>query len=260
MRFGVCAPVGAAGALASAGYDYIELNVAVDLIPDDDDAAWSEKRQAIEAMALPVEVLNSFVRTGKIVGPEADPDRLKRYVDCALERARTVGASRIIFGSAGARNVPEGYPRDRAMDEIRHFLRLSADASDRTGVVVCIEPLEKGESNILNLVSEGAALAREIGRPGVRNLADTWHMECENEPLQAIVDSMDVLAHVHTADSRRDAPGTGSYDHAAMFRALRAAGYDARVSIEGNLPQEPEAFAEQVARSLAHLKTAYESA
>jgi sugar phosphate isomerase/epimerase len=257
VRFGVCAGIEAARPLAEAGYDYIELSVAGDLIPDEDTSDWAEKRRAIEAMPLQPEAFNSFVRTGKIVGPEADPDRLRRYVQTALERAAQVGGAILVFGSGGARQVPDGFPRAEAQRQIRDFLGWCADASDRTGVVVVIEPLQRGETNILHRVREGAALAREIGRPGVRNLADTFHMEMEDEPLSAIVESADVLAHAHTADTGRFAPGTGSYDHVALFRALRVAGYDARLSIECDWQEQ---FRERIGPALRHLQAAYAAA
>ncbi len=254
MRFGVCAGSETAGQLAAAGYDYIELSVAGDLIPDEDAGAWNEKRRALETLPLRAEAFNSFVRTGKIVGPDADFDRLRRYVTTALERAAQIGGKIIVFGSGGARNLPDGFPRETALRQLRDFLALCADASDTTGVIVAIEPLQRAESNVINLVSEGAELAREVGRPGVKNLADTFHMEREGEPVSAIVASADVLVHTHTADTDRNAPGTGTYDHTAFFRALRAARYDAHLSIECGWQGR---FAEQIGPALAHLKAAH---
>jgi Sugar phosphate isomerases/epimerases len=256
MRFGVCAGIEKAPLVAGAGYDYIELSVAGDLVPEESEAAWTEKRRAIEAMPLPVEAFNSFVRKGKITGPEADFARLKRYVDVATERAAQVGGKILVFGSGGARNVPEGFPREQAEQQIVSFLNLCADASERTGVVVVIEPLNRTESNILNTVAEGAEYVRKVARPGVRNLADTYHMEHDGEPLQAITKFAEVLAHTHTADTDRRAPGTGIYDHVALFRALRDARYDARLSIECGW----EDFAAQVGPALEHLKKAHAEA
>ena len=207
----------------------LNLSVAGDLIPDEDEAAWAEKRRVLEAMPLIPEAFNSFVRTGKITGPEADFDRLERYVNTALARAAQVGGKIIVFGSGGARNVPDDFSREQAQEQLVRFLNLCADASEKTGVVVVIEPLNKLESNIFNTVSEGADYVRRVNRPGVRNLADTYHMEKDDEPLSAIVQSADVLAHTHTADTNRRAPATGTYDHQAFFRACREAGYDARV-------------------------------
>lgn len=253
MRFGVCARIEDAGVLAHEGYDYMELSVAGDLMPDAGDAAWAEKRRAIEAMPLRPEAFNSFVRAGKIVGPEADTEYLRRYVDTALTRAAQVGGSIIVFGSGGARAIPEGFPLAEAERQLSEFLTLCADASDRTGVVVAIEPLHRGECNFVNLVSEGAQWARRINRPGVQNLADTFHIERENEPIAAIVGSADVLAHTHTADTGRFAPGTGVYDHVALFQTLHAANYDARLSIECTWRD----FRAEVGPALDHLRNAY---
>ncbi len=256
MRFGVCAGMDKAEAIAQAGWDYLELSVAGDLTPDEDNAVWAETRRKIAALPLPVEAFNSFVRKGKIVGPDADGAYLKRYVDTALARAADVGGKIIVFGSGGARQVPDGWGRERAEAQLVEFLNLCADASEKTGVVVAIEPLNLTESNILNTVGEGAALARRVGRSGVRNLADSYHMEKDNDPLFAIVDSADVLAHTHTADTGRFAPATGVYDHTALFRALRAANYDARMSIECSFHD----FGAEIGPALAHLKRAYAEA
>ncbi len=251
MKFGVCARVEKSELVKAAGFDYIELSVAGDLMPEIEEAEWDRHRWLIEAMPLLPESFNSFIRSGKITGPEADTERLKKYVKTALRRASLVGGSIIVFGSNTARNIPDGFPRERALQQIEEFLIMCADESDQTGVKVAIEPLHSGESNIINLVSEGAEIARKINRMGVQNLADTFHMEKENEPVSAIVDSADVLAHVHTADTDRFAPGIGLYDHPALFRALRDAGYDDRLSIECDWQDK---FDENIMSSLQHLK------
>ncbi|GAB4468467.1 MAG: hypothetical protein OHK0029_40860 [Armatimonadaceae bacterium] len=256
MKFGVCTGIDKAPMLSDAGYDYIELSVAGDLMPDSDDSEWAEKRKAIEAMPLRPESFNSFVRIGKIVGPEADFARLERYAHTAAARAALVGGKVLVFGSGGARRIPDDYSREQAEADVLRFLNYCADAYEKTGVVVVIEPLNRDECNFINSVSEGAELVQRVNRPGVRNLADTYHMEKDGEPLTAIVASGPVLAHCHTADSGRNAPGTGTYDHVAMFRAFREAGYDARLSIECRWND----FAAELAPALEHLRKAHTAA
>ena len=256
MRFGVCAGTDKAEILTAAGYDFIELSVAEDVMGVED-AEWLHARRRLLALPLPPETFNSFVRTGKIVGPDVDFDGLTRYVQTALARAADIGGKIIVFGSGGARNVPEGFLVETAKRQMGDFLNLCADVSEQTGVVVAIEPLRRAESNIINRVSEGAEWARQIGRSGVRNLGDTYHMEQEGETLTALVKSRDVLAHVHVADDKRLAPGTGSYDYVSLFGVLRDAGYDARVSIECGFGAD---FAGEVTHALAHLRTAYDAA
>ena len=257
MRFGVCTGSDKAPAVAAAGWDYLELGAASELIPEADEATWAAKRAQLLALPLVPEAFNLFVpRHLRITGPEADFAGLERYVPTALARAAEVGGKVIVFGSAGARNVPEGFPHPEAEAQLLRFLGLCADASEKTGVIVAIEPLNTGESNIIHRVEEGARLARRINRPGVRNLADTFHMEHNSEPLEAIIASGDVLVHAHTADTSRKAPGTGVYDHVALFRAFQAAGYDARLSIECSFTD----FASELETALAHLKQAYAEA
>lgn len=260
MRFGVCAGIDKAFLLAEAGCDYIELGVSTDLVPEANPAAWAEKRRAIETMPLPPEAFNFLIKDAKITGPEADFDRLERYMHTALERAAQVGGKVIVFGSGGSRRVPDGFSHEEAEQQILRFLHLCADAAEENGVVVVIEPLNRGESNIINSVADGARLARLVNRPGLRNLADTYHMEVEKEPLSDISANADVLAHTHTADVDRHAPVVNKYDYVALFKELLKAGYagrpDARISIECNWKD----FASEVRPSVAVVKKAWEEA
>ena len=59
---------------------------------------------------------------------------------------------------------------------------------------------------------------------------------------------------MHTADTGRFCPGAGSYDHAEMFRALRCADYDRRLSIECSWQGRLD---EQAGFALEHLKRAF---
>lgn len=256
MRFGVCAGPEKAAVLAGAGYDFIELSLAGDVMAADE-SGWPETCRRLRELPLPPETFNSFVRTGKIVGPDVEFSVLTQYVQTALSRAAEIGGKIIVFGSGGARNVPEDFDPETARRQLRDFLNLCADVSEQTGIVIAIEPLRRAESNIINRVSEGAEWARQIARSGIRDLGDTYHMEQEGEPLTALIEARDVLAHVHVADDGRLAPGTGSYDYVSLFGALRDAGYDARVSIECGFGAD---FAGEVGYALIHLRTAYDAA
>lgn len=255
MQFGVCAGPEKADVLARIGYDFIELSLAGDLMQYEA-AAWEAARERLNALPLGIASFNSFVRTGKIVGPEADYGWLDDYVYTALERASDVGGKIVVFGSGQARNVPDGFMPNEASEQLLAFLNLCADASDETGVVVVIEPLQKAESNIINRVSEAALLVRHIARPGVRALGDTFHMEREDEPLSALINAQDILAHIHVADTGLRAPATGTYDYAALFQALQTANYDGRVAIECSWGED---FEGEATRALAVLRAAYNS-
>lgn len=254
MRFGACVPLEWADDVQSAGFDYIELAANALLIPEAPEADWLPLARAMDASPLPVEAMNCFVSGPQITGPDADVERLKRYVDTALRRASQVGVHVMVFGSGGARRIPEGYAAEEADRQLIAFLNCCADAAELTGVVIAIEPLRRAECNVLNSVIEGAAMARAVRRAGVRLLADTYHMEAEQEPLSVLDGAGDLLVHVHTADTGRNAPGTGSYDHAALFAALKRVRYDARVSAECGWGDRSETLA----LALNRLRTAWE--
>lgn len=261
MKLGVCAGASHARLLADSGADYIELGVTGALSPLGDDSEWEKKRAELLAMPLRSETFNVFLPgTLRITGEAdqlADAESVRRYVFTALRRAREIGGKVIVFGSGGARNVPDGFPKERARDQIRDFLRICTEATEETGVVIAIEPLNKGECNIINTVGEAVTeYAAVINHPGIRVLADTYHMERENEPISVIPEHAAYIVHAHTADTKRVGPGQGQYDHVALYRTLHEAGYTGRLSIEANFKDLPS----EIADSIKHLRAAEKAA
>jgi sugar phosphate isomerase/epimerase len=232
MLIGCCRAIDQAADVAAAGFDYLEAGL-VSLVPDADDEAFAPVLAQYQASPLPVLAFNLFLpRDLRIVGPEVDEARMKLYTQRALQRAQQIGAKIAVFGSGGARNVPDDFPREKAVAQIVHFLDVVADAADQTDVVIAIEPLNRKESNIINSVAEGVDFARQVNRPKIQVLADFYHMDEDDEPLSHLVEYKDWLAHIHVADTGRLAPGTGQYPYQEFADGLRAAGYGGLVSIE----------------------------
>jgi len=232
MKFGCCASIDKAEAVYRAGFDYLEAGVT-SLIPDEDDAAFVPVLEKYQSSPIPVDAFNLFLPGDlKIVGPEIDQARMEQYVKRALARIQAVGATIAVIGSGRSRTVPEGFPRDQAIEQIVHFLGLVADAADPTDVTIAIEPLNRKESNIINSVAEGVAIAQQVNSPSIQVLADFYHMDEDNEPLDTITANQEWLAHIHVADSDRLAPGTGSYPYAEFVDQLRQANYEGMVSVE----------------------------
>ena len=143
-----------------------------------------------------------------------------------------VGAKAAVFGSAWARNVPEGFDRQRAEDQILSALDLCADRLKGTGVTLVIEPLYRQESNIINSVAEGVSFARRVNRHEIKVLADFFHMDEEREPLEVLRTHRDWLAHIHIADTGRRNPGSGSYPYDRFFGLLKEIDYQGMISAE----------------------------
>lgn len=241
MWFGVCAGADRAKTAADAGLEFLEMTVGGLLKPREDESDFREALDEVRAAPLPCPVVNCFVPGDlKITGPEADMAALEAYVRVACERAGAAGVEVIVFGSGGARRIPDGFERDRAHDQIVEFCRMLGPVAEESGVTIAVEPLSAKDCNVLTTVGESAALVREVGHPAVRLLVDFYHWARDGDSAADIVAAGDLLVHTHVATvPGRMPPGAEECDLAPFFRALKEAGYDGRVSIEARIG-EPE--------------------
>lgn len=235
MRFGLCAGWERLEEAAEAGFEFAEVGVR-ELVPDENEAAFAAARQRFAKASLPVEAANCFLPGSlPVTGPDVEPGALRRYMDIVLRRAGEVGLSVIVFGSGGARRLPEGYPVERGWQQLDEAARMAAEIGDRHGVTIVMEPLRDGACNFFHRVDQGAAMVDRVAHPRLKLLADLFHMHENAEPLQHVAEAGDRLAHIHLATPAIPETGEGAaYDFAGFFAALRSAGYDGRVSIEDN--------------------------
>ena len=230
--------------LKEAGFDYVESGVAAVLKPAESQDAFEDGWAVHRTVALPVEALNCFIPGHlKITGQSVDPAPAIRYATTALMRAGQAGIPVIVFGSGGARAVPEGFNHAAATRQIEEFLHEIAPVALESHVTIVVEPLRVMECNILTTVAEAAALVRRVGHPAIRLLVDAYHWNSNDRDAQSIADSGDLLRHAHIATLlNRCAPGHEPFDFTPFFDALRAAHYAGRLSIEGGMPETLEAF------------------
>ncbi|MFD0678051.1 MULTISPECIES: sugar phosphate isomerase/epimerase family protein [unclassified Paenibacillus] len=232
--FGWCLPIEHAGELNEYGYDYIECMLAPLLTKNEED--FKKALPLYINSPLPVKAWNVlFPREIKVVGSEANDDVTKRYISRAVETMEKVGSSIFVFGSGGSRSVPEGWDLNRAEEQLLNLLNWFADECEGTKLTLAIEPLNRKESNIINSVNDGVHLAKQINRSSIRVLADFYHMDEEQEPLDTLVANKDWLAHIHVADTGRLAPGTGQYPYENFIAQLKAANYTGLISAECTL-------------------------
>jgi len=118
MEIGICVHPAKAAGLPGDAFDFIEVFVQNFLVPEKDEAEFKPNLDAARSAIKPVTSANGFLPTDlKCVGPDVDEARLMRYAETAFRRAEQVGIKIIVFGSGGARTVPEGYPMEQAMDD-----------------------------------------------------------------------------------------------------------------------------------------------
>lgn len=117
-----------------------------------------------------------------------------------------------------------------ALDSMRRLMPVAEDC----GVYYCCEVVNRFEQYLLNTAREGAAFVRQLESPNAKVLLDTFHMNIEEDDLlQAILETGDLLGHFHVGERNRKPPGsTNSLPWKEMAGALRQIGYQGAVVME----------------------------
>ena len=245
MRFGICAPPEQAAALAAVGYDYVEwpLSRTAGTFSEDE---YADLRRLAAHLPVRPETWNVMLPARiMVVGPEADHPALRDYLQVAFARVAELHGVIVVFGSGASRRIPDGFARDVASAQFDAACGIAGEVAQRNGITIAIEPLNRSETNLVNSVAEGAGVVQRVDHSAVRLLSDLYHVTLERESLADTTAAGDVLAHVHVAapDRRIPRPGHGEVELRDYFQALRAAGYDDRVSIEARWSEIAEASA-----------------
>jgi sugar phosphate isomerase/epimerase len=240
ILFGICAGPEKAAKLKEAGFDFIEGGVSGTFKPDKPDADFETELAKLKASVLPTRSCNGFIpKTFPLTGPAPAHEAALEYAVKACQRADRAGVPYIVLGSGGARKVPEGFDLAQGKAQFISFCQKLGDQIKDMKVTIVLEPLNKGETNILNSVTEGIEYVDAIARPRIQLLADFYHMMKENEGPDAIRKAGARIRHCHIAELEgRKAPGTKGEDLSAYFKALTDIGYTGGVSCECGWPKE----------------------
>ena len=204
MRYGYCMNVGFVRgdgmssaifeAVAEAGFDYVELPLsALWEMPPGEMAALKEALRLI-----PCGAFNIFFPGGlPIVGPQADKSRVNGYLEKMLPLAASLGAENLVFGSGGARKVPDGESREAVWSSLRQVVEAMDAHAKAAGVKISVEPLNTGETDMINSYGEAVALTR--GLTYVAAMVDSYHVAREGQSFDDVYQHPEALWHLHTA-------------------------------------------------------------
>ena len=230
--------------LAGLGYEGVEL-----AIRNPDEIDFSKMHELLNKYKLTVPAIG----TGQVWAEEklsfSDPDESIR--DHAIRRiiAHIPEASQlkanIIVGLIRGKTQP-GVSREQAIDWMVNGLKTSAQTAAAQGVSLCLEPINRYETDLVNTVAEGLDLINQIGMDNLGLLVDTFHMNIEEADIyDSIKKAGHKIFHFHIADSNRWYPGAGHLDFAKILTSLRETGYAGFISGEFLPTPDPETAAER---------------
>jgi D-psicose/D-tagatose/L-ribulose 3-epimerase len=242
VEIGVCGSADDFEKAEQFGFDYYEPSAAAIAVMSE--AAFDDFAKRVAMSRIRCECFNGLIRTLTVVGPQVDNDAIAAYLNGALDRCRTLGATMVVWGSASSRNVPEGFPRDRAREQMVSFLRMAAPLAQKRNIVIAIEPLRKQESNIINSGAEAFRLVRDVDHPHVKMIIDYYHLAEEHEDPKILEDARAAIVHLHFANPAgrvwpKDPAENPGY--APFFALLKKTGWGGGLSIEGKGTFEADA-------------------
>lgn len=255
VQVGMCTPLRNVQAAKAAGFDYVELGTTE--IAGLSDADFERALGDVKAAGMPVPATNSFLPgTLKVTGPDVDPAAQLAYVRKAFDRLQRLGVEVVVFGSGGARRVPDGYAQADAFRQLVEFGRRIAPEAQARGITVAVEPLRKQECNIINTAAEGLSLVEAVGHPNFQLMIDFYHLSVEQEDPDIVRRAGTHLRHLHIANPQgRVYPLVWSeYNYAPFFTTLRSVGYARRISVEASAADFPQ----DAPKAIALLRKAFE--
>jgi sugar phosphate isomerase/epimerase len=188
----------------------------------------------------------------RVVGNDVSMEALTNYVEKALERCRQLGAVAVVWGSAASRNVPPGFSRDRAWEQIIAFLRMTDPVARAKGIVVAIEPIPgRDREGIISTGADALKLVEEVNRPNIRMMIDYFQMRSANENPDIVWTARQRIVHLHFANPKGIWPKSPSEDseYGHFFSLVKKMNYHGGISIEAK-----GTYAEDGAGSLAFFR------
>jgi len=159
-------------------------------------------------------------------------DYMKKLIDqmVVLGCPSLIGPVYSEVGRADA--VPPDEYKKQWATVVKHLKTLSKYA-EKNGRQICLEPLNRFETDFINTCDQGLKMIKDVGSPALKLHLDTFHMNIEEKNQAAAIKKAGKhLAHFHACGSDRGTPGNDHIDWKPIAAALKSIKYKGDVVIE----------------------------
>ncbi|MCD8352569.1 MAG: sugar phosphate isomerase/epimerase [Planctomycetaceae bacterium] len=149
-----------------------------------------------------------------------------------LEQAGITSVGGVIFASwPYDYNVP--FDKPAAWARSVESMKTSADMAKNHGVTLQCEVVNRFEHFMVNTAAEAVQFVTDIGKPNVKVMLDTFHMNIEEDFMGDAIRSVGpLLGHFHIGECNRKVPGQGHMPWDDIGQGLRDIGYQGAVVME----------------------------
>lgn len=199
------------------------------------DEQFEENLATLEKLKTKVYAFNLFIPGDlKLVGPEVNEELVLAYTEQVLRRCEKAGVKMIVWGSGGARRVPEGFDPLKAKEQFADLARKIASTAKKYNIMLALENLNSTETNFITTAAEALDMVKRVDHSNFRLCVDIYHMLKENETAAVIEKAGKYVVHCDIAEKQnRTPPGVANEDFKPYLKALKNSSYSGKIVIEG---------------------------
>jgi D-psicose/D-tagatose/L-ribulose 3-epimerase len=168
----------------------------------------------------------------------------KNYIRWLIDAAALLGSEVVcgpMYSAVGKEHIEDELDRKAEWDRSVSGIREMAQYARPKGVKLALETLNRFETDMLNIVTQGLEFCNQTGMDNVGLHLDTFHMHLEEKNSgDAIRLANEKLYHFHACENDRGVPGTGQVHWKEIARALKDVNYQGPVVIESFTNQVKE--------------------
>lgn len=235
--------------------DFVEV-AAWDLY-DLEQSKIDELRRAVEEGRFRTYSANGLFPQDMRLTGDVNWKEVRDYCELILDRLAQIHVSMVVFGSGKAKHVPDGFPMEKAWEQLYELGAILSDTAAKYGQTVVVEPLSYSEVNIVNTYEDAVKYCRAVNRDNFKALVDFYHFDNNKEDFATIERDKEFLYHTHIATPiKRSRPETE--EEWAFFKKciafLHRIGYQKALSFEGGA-HETEQFNAMLSGMKEYYKT-----
>jgi sugar phosphate isomerase/epimerase len=219
----------------AAGFTYLIDNAGRLFSPKNvSDEQFEIKLALIKASRIKLMGVNVFMPGDmKLVGPAIDEPRILEHATTIFKRCKAAGVKIVVWGSGGARRVPDGFDPATARNQFIGIARKVSAIAKNYGIVLAFESLNSTETNFINTAEQALQLVKDVDHPSFRLNIDFYHMLMEREGPAIIEQAGKYVVHCELAEREgRSAPGVHHEDFIPYFQAMKKIKYKGKVIVE----------------------------
>jgi len=214
------------------GFDAVEL-----LIEDPAHIDPALVKRALERHGLVCGSVAAAVNPGRDLRGNAASQRngvkyLCQLIDQMVTlEARVLGGP--VYSYVGRAQAYSTAEKKRQWKSVVKNLKVVTRYAAARGKLVCVEPLNRFETDFLNTIDRGLKLIAAVGSPALKLHLDTFHANIEEKHQGAAIRRAGKhLGHIHACGSDRGTPGKDHIDWKSIAAALKTIKYDGDIALE----------------------------